>query len=136
VSEMILVENTSANVTGVSNLQIKNGYQPKNVILRPGVNQIDNELWESMKSISVIKSMLENGNLKVILDGDDAEKASESLNQLHYTQANKIIKATWDIDLLKKWQSNETRAAVLKTIETQIKQIETPVTNEKTEMFL
>lgn len=133
---MILIENTSANVTGVSNLQIKNGFQPKNVILKPGINQVDSELWESMKSIAVIKSQIENGRLKVILDGDDANDVNETLNQLHYTQANKIIKSTFDIELLKKWQATETRAAVLKTIESQMKQIETPIAEEKTELFL
>ncbi len=120
---MIFILNSGTNVTGVSNIMVKNSLQPKNVILKPGVNSIDSEVWLAMKNIANIKDKLENGILKVALEGGEAEVVSstESLDSLHYTQANKIIKSTFDIELLNKWRNNETRTAVLKSLDMQLK---------------
>jgi hypothetical protein len=56
---------------------------------------------------------------------------------LHYTQANKIIKSTFDVELLQKWLANETRSAVTKAIDAQLKLLELgPVTDDNNAKFL
>lgn len=123
---MIFINNTGNNVTGVSNIVIKSALQPKNVIIKPGINAIENEVWDAMKPIPTIKVMLDSGVLKIALEGGEADAVTndETLAGLNATQANKIVKATLDFGLLSKWRQSETRAVVLKALDTQLKTFE------------
>lgn len=129
---MILIENTKTYLTGISNIVIKPNTAPKNIILKPGINTIDSDSWEVMKNNYLVQEQLNNGTLVVAHNNIDcADSADETLASLHYTQAQKIIKSTFDYELLKKWSANESRTAVVKSLDAQLNLIEAKQVSEE-----
>lgn len=112
-----------------------------NLRLMPGMNQIPEEIWKEAKSHPLIQHRLNSGEITVLaqaksgvqektLKNDLEKKVSEtgensnSLDSYSTNQAKDIVQNTFDLNLLRRWQTEETRKAVYKVVEAQIEKIE------------
>lgn len=95
-----------------------NGSQQKFTFL-PGNNEIPDADWEQIKKHPLLKHYIEEGTLTEVLKG-----AKDGLKSCSVPEATKIIKATYDKLLLKKWSDGETRAEVKSKITAQLAMIE------------
>jgi hypothetical protein len=137
---MIFVENTQPHLIGMGNLTLRAGEAPKSVMLRPGMNRIETEVWDALKTNPLICAKIEHGHLKVALEGDAADlvASTESLTELHYKQAVKMIESTFERATLVAWRNSESRPVVIKAIDAQLRALEnTPeVEGESENSFL
>jgi hypothetical protein len=133
---MIFVENTQPHLIGMGNLTVNATQAPRLVMLRPGMNRIETEVWDALKKNPLIEAKIEHGHLKVALEGEDADRvaSNESLTELHYKQAVKMIESTYERATLTAWRNSETRPVVIKAIDSQLKVLESsPVSESESE---
>lgn len=95
-----------------------NGSQQKFTFL-PGNNEIPDADWEQIKKHPLLKHYIEEGTLTEVLKG-----GKEGLKSCSVPEAAKIIKATYDKLLLKKWSESETRTEVKSKISAQLAMID------------
>ena len=70
------------------------------ITLLPGINEVPDDLWDDMQVH--LKHHIEAGNIEVI-KGKEQGKSATSLRDVSTTGAGKVIKATNDLNLLKRW---------------------------------
>ena len=70
------------------------------ITLLPGVNEVPDNLWDDMQVH--LKSHIEMGNIEIV-KGKEQGKGATSLRDVSTTEATKVIEATNDLDLLKRW---------------------------------
>lgn len=92
----------------------------------PGVNVVDPKAWKEAQAHPDVKKMLSDGVLKVESTVEASEEKS-GLADMAIKDACAVIKKTLNLNLLEEWKLGETRSAVLKDLDKQIKDI-----NEKT----
>lgn len=101
--------------------------------LRPGWNEFPREVWEQNKEHPQILKMLAEGKIElmseVVVVKSGSKKTSlmigESedplvLKQLEVPKAVKIIKGTFNREMLQRWQDDEIRSTVKKAITEQL----------------
>jgi hypothetical protein len=132
---MIFVENTQPHLIGMGNLTVRQGEAPRSVMLRPGMNRLEVEVWGALKVNPLIEAKIEHGHLKVALEGEAAARvaSNESLTELHHKQAVKMIESTFERATLLAWRNSESRPVVIKAIESQLKALEASPKSEETE---
>jgi hypothetical protein len=130
---MILVENKTSSIAGVSNLSLPNK-APRNIVFKVGINKVENEVWAELVKIQLIKSAIDAGELVVTVENDDEDVVS--LKELTQNKAMAVVKATFDIELLKKWQENESRVIINKAIDSQLKLMDLSPEKETVEKFV
>lgn len=113
---MILVENTQACIFGIGNLPVEGIVEPVSVALKPGINQVAPAVWSALEALPVVQERLQLGSLKVAAETENEEI---DLPKIAPLKAIKLVKSTFDRDLLNAWFAVETRPAVVKQIEQQ-----------------
>lgn len=99
------------------------------LVLKPGVNQVDGKAWESLKKHPTIQTLLDEGEIEEVTEGEDGQPGEDGLNDNEQQQlakmqplaASKLVKDTADERLLKGWSKNETRPSVKKALAEQLK---------------
>jgi hypothetical protein len=107
---MILIKNTVARLIQLGN----------DANLVPGVNPVDEAIWNQYAKLPVVQHYLEEG----ILEEAGKMDNSDSLRSMKQAAAIALVQETMDKSLLRRWESDETRAPVLKTIVAQTAKID------------
>ena len=119
----MLVEWTMPNV-----YSIWHSNKGKPLQLLPGINEVDDKMWTECEKHPNVKLNIDEGNL-VVHDkptGDRKQK-TEGLMQYDVREAKRIVKNTFDKDLLGKWAKMDNRQVIQTEIETQIKKVDESV---------
>ena len=101
----------------------------KCVVLVPGNNKLDQVDVKYVKAHPGLARMLEDGRLTITREeSGNAEAAKKKdiaveLEGLNQDQAIKIIKETYNVELLESWSESESRAKPSKEIERQLKRL-------------
>ncbi|HEX5034650.1 MAG TPA: hypothetical protein VFW62_09235 [bacterium] len=114
-------------------------YTPANIYrcgemrLIPGMNDVPERVWNEVKDHPLVKMRVEKGLIslrpqqkaKLAGDGestgqDDNGDGLTSLGEFSAKEAEALVKETFDLPTLERWQGEETRKGVLKAIEAQI----------------
>ncbi len=121
--QMQMLEWTMPNVY---NIWIEN--RPKPVGLLPGVNQVEAKVWEQVKEHPNVKAHIDEGNL-VVMEGPtgDRKKGSGGLKGYNVKEAKRLIKGTYDKELLAIWAKEDDRDTVVTEIEAQVKRVDESV---------
>jgi hypothetical protein len=105
---------------------IKNTFERNKAIgdlyLIPGVNQVDEKRWANLlkgKFGKPIRGLLEDGELEILNDGSDDGKITI-----------KMIKETYDIDLLNEWL-DDAKGRIKGAINKQIEMLEEGIEKEE-----
>ena len=99
----------------------------EHVQFKSGVNRdIDPATWEKVKEMPLVADLLEIGALTVEEDLEvvvDAPKATGGLAKKPVKDALSLINKTFDLDLLKEWDTAENRVRVKNAIQKRIRNI-------------
>ena len=99
----------------------------EHVQFKSGVNRdIDPATWEKVKEMPLVADLLEIGALTVEEDLEvvvDAPKATSGLAKKPVKDALSLINKTFDLDLLKEWDTAENRVRVKNAIQKRIRSI-------------
>lgn len=89
--------------------------------LIPGMNEVKKDDWDKVSKHPLVKIHLEEDDL-IVHDDLGGEEGSEvdGISTLAVKKATKIIKATFDTELLAKWRGEETRSTILTAIDKQV----------------
>ena len=127
----MLVEWTQARVYSIwTNAKTVPGAPPAaklETTLVPGINEVDDEMWGRIAQHPNVKHYLEAGDLKVQnppKDGPDRKKNAKGLLQYQIIEAKKLVRQTYDKQLLLEWKENDTRAGITSEIDRQITKID------------
>lgn len=116
---MILVENKKSHVFGIGNLRV-GGAEPSVVAFLPGVNRIERPVWDALKSNPLIQQCVEKGELEINeLDTDN----NQGLQNMPVREAYKVIKNTFNKNLLVEWRDADTRSVIHRYVDTQLRLI-------------
>lgn len=104
------------------------GTNANDIVLKPGLNEVDASLWKKHKDHPVIKLKLEEGLIEVVGEEEKPEeKPSKVLTSLKPNEAMSAIKDTVDEKILEDWLSKEKRPNVKKAIQKQLDELRKPV---------
>ena len=99
----------------------------EHVQFKSGVNRdIDPATWEKVKEMPLVADLLEIGALTVEEDLEvvvDVPKATGGLAKKPVKDALSLINKTFDLDLLKEWDTAENRVRVKNAIQKRIRSI-------------
>lgn len=110
--------NTEGEVDGAGNKRV----MQRRMVLRPGLNEVDDEVWERAKTHPGLRRRIQQGVVELISDGDDAEHAAE-LTGMRVRESLTLVKETIDEDILRHWLEIEDRDSVVKALETQLSKV-------------
>ena len=100
---------------------------PEYVQFKSGVNRdIDPATWEKVKEMPLVADLLEIGALTIEEDVEvvlEAPKATGGLATKPVKEALSLINKTFDLDLLKEWDTAENRVRVKNAIQKRIRSI-------------
>lgn len=118
MANMVKVQNHEARVTTVGYAYGKiaggHGTGTHKLRLKPGVNEIERDAWEQAKKLPVIQAMIKSHDL------EELSLKQPGLKGYTVDGAIEVVEGTFDRELLRKWKGDETRDAVISSIETQI----------------
>lgn len=97
----------------------------KTFILKPGINEVPQEVWESVRGLPVVQARIEEGRLEVV--SEDEKPAEVAIKGLKPEAALKMIEDCVDLDMLKSWQGQSKSPKVTKALAEKIKLMEAPV---------
>lgn len=121
----MLVNYTNANI---HTIPIGSYDAPKNIILKPGINEVEEADWElALKKCPDVKKMVDEG--VIVLKSQ--KSAHDDLSKFNQKEALEIVKGTFAVDLLTKWIGAESRPAVRSAINAQVSMIKAPAKDEK-----
>lgn len=113
---------------------IQTGHGDASVVtLIPGTNKLEDSKWAIIKNVKDVKERLESGMLEIIQrpkvegdepTGDNGDEGAKSLGELNAPDAKKLVKETYNTELLREWAEEETRSGVSKIIAAQLEEIE------------
>ena len=90
----------------------------------PGINEVSSENWQSLIENKNFKKNVDKGLLVVVGD-QESDDMSGALSKVDgVVEAKNMVRETFDIRLLKQWQSEEKRKTVLQVIDEQLEKIE------------
>jgi hypothetical protein len=110
-------------------VQMGKHYASKQTIL-PGVQEIDDEVWEKMKQVPDVQARIEAGRLVEVKTGaknakDETEHGlPKSLAKFSVPDATELVSGVMDVDVLKAWSKSEKRTTVKDAIRDQLKALE------------
>lgn len=114
-----MIEWTQPNVYSV---WVKGKQEPHK--LMPGMNEISEDDWKNISVHPNAKAHISEGNLLVHEFG---KKGAKSFKEYSVNDAKRIVKGTFDKDLLKKWAGEDSRKQVLEAIQAQIDTVDKSV---------
>ena len=117
----MFIHNKDKRVVGLA-LSVASKLKHPNVdhlALKPGVNEVDQELWDEVKGTKVAQHLVKSGKLEVMGGG----KAKASLAELTAEEALELVSQTLDRDLLNGFAEEEKRKPVLKAIKDQLEKV-------------
>lgn len=126
----------------------KKGNITQMVVLMPGHNEIEDELWENIKINSGVNYHIDNGNLievteveeikpgsrrRLSKEGEEEKvvKVTKSIHKMFAKTAKEIIQDTWDLPTLEKWLDKEGRDEIRAVIYKQIEKINNPKSDKE-----
>ncbi len=131
----------------VHNIGVMQDGKEATIKLLPGVNVVDEDLWNAAmhpdrkdpKKVNKILKDLVDEQLLIVKKveatktkvGEEADDTLDTLKGMNVTDAFELIKETYTHDLLKKWKKGEKRVKVLAALKKQIKLIEAPTEDAK-----
>lgn len=104
----------------------------KLIVLKPGNNEMEENVWESLSKHPKVQERINTGKYIMIapdLVSEEDKKieeengASESLSGYSVSKAKDLVKGTYDLELLEKWETEESRSKVKAQIKSQIKKV-------------
>lgn len=100
----------------------------KPVQLLPGINEISDKEWDEIEDHKNVQAHIEEGNL-VVRDkpSGDRKQKTEGLMQYDIKEAKRIVKETFDKELLAKWSDMDDRKGVQEAIAVQVKKVDESV---------
>lgn len=121
----MIIKNTASRIIGVA----INGQAKTPFILKPGVNVLDDKVWEQLWLQKQVQLKIEDGTLVPIgVESEEVDakgpggkleghkklvvKSSKNPWKLKAENAVALAKETLDVDLLEKWLSKEARDEV------------------------
>ena len=112
---MVIVKNNAPSLHGLAGI----------CRLMPGANEVEDEAWEKVKDFRAVKRRLESGEYEVLQGKSDGIKGFTA------KKAAELVKETYDMSLLEKWDSEETRPSVRKALKEQIEFMRLPAAEEE-----
>lgn len=106
---------------GLGYLQDKagsNAHGVRELVLKPGLNEVDVEEWVEAKKLEVVQGMIDEERL--------VEMSGAPLAEHSVPKALKMIRECNDKAMLTKWLDKENRPSVLANIQKQLKRFEPP----------
>jgi len=127
----MLIKWTKSNVLTIHAKDKTNTVKP--IQLLPGVNEVTKEDWSLALQHPVVKRYLdEEGILEVKGQTvDDKPSKKEGLEDYTIPSASKIIKETYDVELLKSWKLKDDRVGIAQAIDDQLQFIKETTTPKK-----
>lgn len=95
-------------------------------LLKPGVNEIEKDIWDKWKTHPIISAMIDEGTFEVVSEKDE-KPAKVLLSTKKPGEAISLAQHCLDLEVLKEWQSLEKRPSVKKAIKEQIEALESPI---------
>lgn len=113
-------------------------------VLRPGMNEFPSEVWEMHKKHHIVMAMVENGDIEeVTVKGKkEGKKAAPKLgaddkeidiSKVEDKDAKSLVKETLNLEILERWEAQETRIEVKKLIRKQKDKINKKGASKKSE---
>jgi hypothetical protein len=99
----------------------------ESVKLLPGVNTVDDALWESLKDHAIIKAHVESGDFEVLEPDGDSKDATKLLLTMRQPEAKRLVCETIDRDLLLAWKEADHRPQVIGAIKSQLADLDAPL---------
>lgn len=109
---MLLIENTEARVITIG---LKR--QPEGIDLRPGVNEVTPADWKEAKAGQVVGFMIKARTLRLV--------GAKAFEKLPRDAAQEVALNTFDLELLRKWESMPLDKEVAKAVRVQITEMTT-----------
>lgn len=119
----MLIEWTMPNVYSIWTPNVAKPLQ-----LLPGVNEVEDKAWETVESHKNVLAHIEVGNLVVMnKPPGDRKQKTEGLMQYDVKEAKRIVKSTYDKELLTKWNDMDERKGIQTEITAQIERVDKSV---------
>tara|TARA_R110002012_G_scaffold271932_2_gene457265 strand:- start:1974 stop:2336 length:363 start_codon:yes stop_codon:yes gene_type:complete len=99
----------------------------KILVLKPGNNEVTEKQWAEIKANHICNARITSGKYILIepdAPADKKESKGEALSGYDAKTAIELVKGTFDLVLLTKWESEESRSTVLAAVRAQIKDTE------------
>jgi hypothetical protein len=96
------------------------------IVCTPGVNKIEDEVWERVSKNPEMIKLLESDRVVVVRASDPDQKAAEKKGEavelfgLSLNDAMRVVGQTLNFELLEQWAESETRPKVKRAIEKQL----------------
>ena len=98
------------------------------VKLKPGLNEFPSKVWKLWEKHPIVVGMIEDGDIELVnLKSEAKGKAKPKvigkddkelrIKELSAKDAIKVVKETFDRDMLERWQAEETRHTVKKELD-------------------
>ncbi len=84
------------------------------VVLKPGVNDVPDVVWDEALEIAAVRTMVEDKTFTV------EKRSLKDLSRLKPADAAELVKVTYDKELLAKWAAAEKRRAISDLIAAQV----------------
>ena len=99
--------------------------------LLPGINEIEDAVWKTLKKQKGVAKLIAKGNLlEKAAPAKDNKKAGKGLAKYGADEATYIVEETFDKVLLGSWLKIETRSVVKTAIEAQLVKVEESLTKK------
>lgn len=119
-----------------------NGNSTNTVRLMPGISEFPKEIFDAVKDHPQVKMLVESEMIEFIeVKTEKKGKAKEkvlgkndepvSLSELSEKNAKKLIKDTFVMEMLERWELEETRVSVKKVLDAKIDDIKNPKVKKK-----
>jgi len=111
----------------------------RRMVLKPGVNDVDDDLWIKCKANPRVMQRVREGTLEILEEPEKGDKPQAStpadrmavgLGELNVRDAKRLIKETIDVPLLEAWADVDDRKGVLEAIDIQLGKV-TKNTNDE-----
>lgn len=90
----------------------------------PGVNDISRKDWEKVKDLPKVKELMQEEVISLVLKEEPEAGGESGILDLKPQEAAAVIKKTFDLEVLEDWKSKDSRKAVLKSLDHQIKYVD------------
>ncbi len=107
--------------------RVSNYKMARVIVCMPGVNVLEDEVWDRVKTNPNIKMLLEDKKLSVLRekqkDGTVKKGEAKELTGLTPDEAVAIVNKTYNLEVLEEWADSEDRNKVRRACETQIQKL-------------
>ena len=124
---MQLIEWTQPNLFTIN--------KPKHVgpflSLMPGMNEVEEKVWAEAEKHPLVQIHIDEDTLVVHDGAAKSSKSKQGLSGYDVKEAKRIVKKTFDTELLAKWKNEEKRATVVTEIDKMIEKVNSMAKTEE-----